>query len=123
MSQPTNQQLLAADQIVSTNFSFQIPSINIKLDRQNYFLWRAVVVSALEWFDLDSFILNPTPPAEVVALVVGANGEASPNYVPVPNPNFITWKKKDHFVLLWMKSTLTDKNLALVARSTSSQKA
>lgn len=36
------------------------------------------------------------------------------------NPDFATRKRRDRFVLLWLKSTLSETALALVTRSTSS---
>ncbi|KAL4563108.1 hypothetical protein LXL04_027141 [Taraxacum kok-saghyz] len=122
---PTNQQLLAAANIASTNLNFQIPSISIKLDCTNYSLWRTTIISALECFDLDSFILNPSPPPETIP-APPADGEEQPAAVigaTIPNPDFVTWKKKDRFVLLWLKSTLTERSLASVARSTSARQA
>ncbi|KAL4559766.1 hypothetical protein LXL04_031911 [Taraxacum kok-saghyz] len=124
----TNQQLLAAAQVASATINFQISPIIIKLDRNNYSLWRTTVISALECFDLDSFIINPSPPDETIPGAVNhsvlAVAEAPPVAAArVPNPEFLAWKKKDRFVLLWIKSTLTDQSLATVARFTSSQQA
>lgn len=61
-----NQQLLVAAHLTSLNLNFQIPPISIKLDRDNYTLWRTNIISALECFKLDSFNLNPTPPPETI---------------------------------------------------------
>lgn len=111
MATATNQQFLVAVQIASTNLNFQIPPISIKLDCQNYSLWRTTIVSVLECFDLDSFILNPAPPPETITLTAPAlQAVDAPPVVPdpVPNPDFVAWKKKDRFVLLWINSTLFD---------------
>ncbi|KAL4558041.1 hypothetical protein LXL04_036237 [Taraxacum kok-saghyz] len=43
---------------------FHLPQITIKLDRENFSLWRSTILSAVEAFDLESFILHPNPPAE-----------------------------------------------------------
>ncbi|KAL4556265.1 hypothetical protein LXL04_038911 [Taraxacum kok-saghyz] len=51
---------LAQATSTSVYFNLQIPPINIKLDRDNYSLWHSTVISALETFDLESFIFNPT---------------------------------------------------------------
>lgn len=70
-------------------------------------------MSALETFDLESFILAPNPPTETI---VATDATAA----PIPNPAYVAWKKKDRFILLWIKSTLSESALGLVARSTSS---
>lgn len=113
---PTSQQLLAAANIASTNLNFQIPSISIKLDRENYSLWRTTIISPLETFDLESFILNPMPPPETISTT-----EESGTITTTLNPEFTAWKKRDHFVLLWIKSTILEHCLATIARSSSSQ--
>lgn len=88
--------------------NFQIPSITIKLDRNNYSLWCTTITSALETFDLQDFILNPKPPAEsieVAAIPATPATATSPTVAVVPattapNPDYSIWKKKDRFVLL-----------------------
>ncbi|KAL4573553.1 hypothetical protein LXL04_020363 [Taraxacum kok-saghyz] len=54
----------------NSSLNFQIPSISIKLDRDNYSLWRSTIISALETFELETFeleafVLAPSPPAEI----------------------------------------------------------
>lgn len=48
----------------ASSLNLQIQNITVKLDRDNYLLRRSTIISALETFDLESFILYPThPPA------------------------------------------------------------
>ncbi|KAL4573020.1 hypothetical protein LXL04_019813 [Taraxacum kok-saghyz] len=111
--------------------NFQIPAITIKLDHKNFSLWRTTIVSALEAFDLESFVLDPKPPSETIEVPAVAAAPATPTSAAVqaapattqPNPEYTLWKKRDRFVLLWLKSTLSDHASALVARSTSSHAA
>lgn len=107
----------------SSALNFQIPSINIKLDRTNYSLWRSTVLSALATFDLDEFVLAPNPPAETVPVATAAPPAGAAPINEAPNPEFELWKKRDAFVLLWLKSTLSERSLAIVARSMTSQEA
>ncbi|KAL4582600.1 hypothetical protein LXL04_007155 [Taraxacum kok-saghyz] len=116
----TTPQILAAA-ITSSNLNFQIPPIGIKLSKENYSLWKTTVIFALECFELESFILDPKPPSAVIHTEPVALSTAAAT--ETPNPEFVTWKKKDRFVLLWLKSTLTEKCLASVACSTSAQQA
>ncbi|KAL4563173.1 hypothetical protein LXL04_027209 [Taraxacum kok-saghyz] len=115
----------------ASTVNFQIPSIAIKLDRENYSLWRTTIIAALETFDLDDFVLNPKPPSEtiVVPATDGTPATATAPAVPAtpattaPNPEFSIWKKRDRFVLLWLQSTLSERALAIVTRCHSSQMA
>lgn len=79
----------------TTGSSFQIPSINIKLDHENYYIWRTTKFFALETFGLESFVLSPNP-ADATQPVAPPTTE--------PNPNYVLWKKRDQFDLLWLKS-------------------
>ncbi|KAL4588192.1 hypothetical protein LXL04_001074 [Taraxacum kok-saghyz] len=99
-----NQHILG----LATSSSFQIPSINIKLETSNFCLWRTTIISALETFDLESFILNPQPPPETITT---EREDAAP--IIVPNPEYQLWKKRDRYVLLWLKSTLAERALAI----------
>nr|KAJ0201977.1 hypothetical protein LSAT_V11C600316360 [Lactuca sativa] len=47
-----------------------IPSINIKLDHDNYSLWRSNILSALATFDLAEFVLSPIPPIETLFIIM-----------------------------------------------------
>lgn len=119
---PTNQQLLRITTIASTNLSFQIPSLSIKLDRANYPLWRTTIIYALECFELESFVLAPFPPTKTIP-APPTDDETTIAGASHPNLDYIPWEKKDGFVLLWLKSTLTECSLAYVARSTSTNQA
>lgn len=54
-----NNQLILG---LATNSTFQIHSLDIKLDHENYYLWHSTIFFALETFDLESFVLYPNPP-------------------------------------------------------------
>lgn len=79
----TNQNLLG----LATNSSFQIPPLSIKLKTSNYCLWRTTIVSALETFDLESFVLDPKPPAETLTIE-----RADATLTIVANPEYQLWK-------------------------------
>uniref|UniRef100_A0A0R0GVF3 Retrotransposon Copia-like N-terminal domain-containing protein n=1 Tax=Glycine max TaxID=3847 RepID=A0A0R0GVF3_SOYBN len=104
----TSPSLLALANTTNSNLNLQIPSINIKLERDNYSLWRSTIISALETFELESFILNPAPPMQT-HIINTSDGVSSTE----PNPDFVLWKKRDRF----------KKALSLVVRATSSHMA
>lgn len=77
-----------------------------------------MILSNLETFDLDSFVLAPTPPTETRSITPFIDPPTTK-----PNPDFQLWKKRDWFILLWLKSTLSERVLAIVARATTSHSA
>ncbi|RYR44865.1 hypothetical protein Ahy_A08g041148 [Arachis hypogaea] len=94
-----NNLLLSASNN-STTMNF--PTLPIKLNHENYYLWRKTVLPALEAFDLDSLIHQDTiPPTYITPEPM--TEKSSPT--PVPNPEHATWKKKDKLVLLWLHCT------------------
>ncbi|CAN1774291.1 Retrovirus-related Pol polyprotein from transposon RE1 [Linum perenne] len=99
----------------SANVSFQIPPITIRLDRDNFSLWRSTVISTLEVFDFESHVLAPNPPQET-KIVTAADGKTTTEV----NPDYTEWKKRDRYVLLWLRSTLSETALSLVVRASSS---
>ena len=104
----------------SSPINFQIPSINIKLVRDNYPLLPTTITSTLETFDLENFVLAPNLPSKTIP--VPSDAEDVPPSTSL-NPEFQTWKGKYRFVLLWIKSTLTDCTLVIAAQASFSQQA
>lgn len=129
MATNTSNLLHLATTTNASTLNFHIPTINIKLDHNNYSLWRTTIISTLETFDLEDYVLNPKPPTETVdvaAIPATPATATSPIVVVIPattilNPEYVAWKRRDRFVLLWRKSTLSDNPSALVARSPSSR--
>lgn len=86
-------------------------------------------MSTLETFDLEDFILHPHPPSVIIDVPVVAATPATVNSLEVlatpattaPNHKYANWHKGGRFVLLWLKSTVSDRYLALFTCSTSSQ--
>lgn len=114
----TTPSLLALANTTNPNLNLQIPPINIKLDRDNYSLWHSTIIFVLETFDLEAFILNPLPPPET-RVITNTDGIL----ITESNPDFDIWKKRDRFILLWIKSTLSKRALSLVVRAISSHTA
>ncbi|CAN1793703.1 Retrovirus-related Pol polyprotein from transposon RE1 [Linum perenne] len=110
---PPNFLSFAASASSTTTQTLHLPPSSIRLDRDNFTLWRTMVISTLEAFELDSHIRADTHPAET-RMISNEGGTVTSE----PNPEFLTWKRRDRFVLLWLKSTLSDTILASVARTT-----
>ncbi|CAH9105646.1 unnamed protein product [Cuscuta epithymum] len=104
----------------SSTSLLQLPSINLRLDRTNYSLWRGTVCSALEAYDLDSCLNSVnTPPTTIIDQPATSTTQATTK----ANPAYAAWIRKDRLILLWIRSTLTTPLLGLVARATSSHEA
>lgn len=123
-----SQSILNLATTTAPTLNFQIPQITMKPDRTNYPLWRTTIVATLEAFDLEDYVWNPQPPTETiivpaVAAVPAIDSTLTVAVVPptsTPNPDYVFWKKRDRYVLLWLKSKRTDKDHALVACSNGS---
>ncbi|KAI4297344.1 hypothetical protein L6164_037238 [Bauhinia variegata] len=108
----------------ATTFSpSSFPTLSIKLDKDNYFLWRTTILSALKAFDMDRYVNGDitTPPQYVQ--VASTNNESLELTQTIVNPEYTTWKKTNRLVLLWIKWLTTDKILGNIARATSAQEA
>uniref|UniRef100_A0A803Q8R6 Retrovirus-related Pol polyprotein from transposon TNT 1-94-like beta-barrel domain-containing protein n=1 Tax=Cannabis sativa TaxID=3483 RepID=A0A803Q8R6_CANSA len=77
-------------------------SLTIKLNRINYLSWKSQVVPTVTGHGLDQILFsNITPPPN---LITGA-----------PNLEYLQWKKKDHLLLSWLRSSMSELILACVA--------
>lgn len=82
--------------------NFQIPSITTKFDRDNYTLWCTTIVSTLETFDLEDFILHPNLPpttTDVSTIVAYPTTTNAPAVIvtpatTTPNPEYASFKKR-----------------------------
>ncbi|KAI4334031.1 hypothetical protein L6164_018771 [Bauhinia variegata] len=108
----------------ATPFSLNaFPSFSIKLDRDNYFLWRTTALSALEAFDPDGHVPGDIPaPPQHVTWQASDKDQASTTQQQA-NPDYLEWGKKDRLFLLWIKSLTGDKVLRSIARANSSRDA
>ncbi|CAM8968933.1 unnamed protein product [Rhodiola kirilowii] len=104
-----SQILVTASGGASTNLQF--PTLSIRLDRSNYFLWRGTIRSALEAYELESFLNSGNAPPSTLPPKEGST-------ICDPNPEFLVWNRKDKLILLWLRSTLTNSLLGHVARGT-----
>ncbi|KAI3516852.1 hypothetical protein L1887_15941 [Cichorium endivia] len=77
------------------------------------------------------YVLDPKPPSKTIDIPAVAIVPATPTTPAVaaipattgPNPEYTLWKRRDKFVLLWLKSTLADHAATLVGRTKSSSEA
>jgi hypothetical protein len=77
--------------------------ITIKLNRDNYLLWKAQIVPYLRGQHLYGFI-DGTKPAPPPTLAV----TASETTTVIPNPEFYTWHTQDQMILSALISSLSE---------------
>uniref|UniRef100_A0A2N9IMK5 Reverse transcriptase Ty1/copia-type domain-containing protein n=1 Tax=Fagus sylvatica TaxID=28930 RepID=A0A2N9IMK5_FAGSY len=89
--------------------------ITIKLNRDNYLLWKAQIVPYLRGQHLYGFIdgTNPAPPSSVTA-------STSDTTTALPNPEFSNWHTQDQMILSALISSLFETILAHVVKCTTS---
>ncbi|OVA04149.1 hypothetical protein BVC80_7927g3 [Macleaya cordata] len=83
------------------NLSNLNPLISIKLDRDNYLFWEDKMLSILQSQDLYHFV-DPivTPPPSHIS--DSTSNTSTENHV------YSQWRKADHTLVTWLKSSLTD---------------
>lgn len=88
-------------------------SISIKLDRSNYVFWRTQILSTARahGFDelLDKFF---TPPLQFLPTPSGDRH---------PNPDFLSWIRRDQYLMSWMLSSISECMLGNVTRCTTAR--
>ncbi|KAL5805601.1 hypothetical protein ACOSQ4_028334 [Xanthoceras sorbifolium] len=96
------------------HLNFNLP---LKLDENNYVLWKSQVLPAVRAFDLEEFILGerlcPSKFLDITSVVSG-------NTEKQVNPEFLQWRKTDQLLVCWIRSTLTPSVLGQVTRCVTS---
>jgi hypothetical protein len=103
-SSPTSSLPLLTTAPMSLSLGTIINYISIKLDESNYLLWRSQFVPILVANDLYGYVDGSVTPLQTT--IKSTEGKV------IPNPNFLSWRKVDQFVLSCMNATLTQGILA-----------
>uniref|UniRef100_A0A2N9FCJ3 GAG-pre-integrase domain-containing protein n=1 Tax=Fagus sylvatica TaxID=28930 RepID=A0A2N9FCJ3_FAGSY len=105
-SSSTSSSSMVTSAPISTSLSNIINYVSIKLDETNYLLWRSQFVPILVANDLYGYVDGSiTPPPTIINSTEGKES---------PNPDFLSWRKTDQFVLSCINATLTQSILAQV---------
>jgi hypothetical protein len=81
----------------STTFSYQLP---IKLNHDNYFSWKILILPHIRGHDLLRFLTGThPPPAEAISLQ---------DDISAPNPEYEAWQHQDQLLLAWLLSTISE---------------
>ncbi|CAM8974595.1 unnamed protein product [Rhodiola kirilowii] len=118
-SSSTTSAILSAA-TTDTPMTLKLPTLQFRLERTNYSLWRHSIKAALTAYDLEDFIKPGLAPPEFLPFTPDP---AAPLATPSVNPTYGPWKKKDRLVLLWIQSTLSTPLLAHIVRASTTSEA
>ncbi|KAL5753555.1 hypothetical protein ACOSP7_021775 [Xanthoceras sorbifolium] len=83
------------------HLNFNLP---LKLDYDNYVIWKSQVLPAIRAYDLEEFILGESrSPQKFIETVNEETGDC----VRSVNSEFLQWKKTDQLLVCWLRSTLS----------------
>ncbi|KAH9647737.1 retrovirus-related pol polyprotein from transposon RE1 [Citrus sinensis] len=104
----------------NNSFSFVTP---VKLDQNNFILWRTQILTSIKGNSLEGFINGDRECPEQFLSSGNNNGaevltESGSRSV---NPEFVAWMKTDQLLLSWMMSSIQQNLLATVIDSTTSK--
>jgi hypothetical protein len=85
-------------------------AVSEKLTRDNYRLWRAQVLPTIRATQLEGFIDGSDRAPEKTLEV-----EKDSKKVVVPNPEYVTWRVRDQYVLTYLVTSLLREVLAGIA--------
>ena len=89
--------------------------LNVKLEKENYLLWRSQFLSLLKLHDLEGLVDGTFPYS--VRFLHYTEKDAQPTI----NPEYTRWIKLDQMLLCWLISLLTEAILAHVVGLTTSR--
>ena len=90
--------------------------VTIKLNRENYLLWKAQIVPYLRGQHLFGFLDGSQLAPPQILIVTTAEITT-----PRPNPDYHAWLVQDHMILSALISSLTENILAYVVRCITSR--
>jgi len=104
----------------------QLPNLSLKLDRNNYSLWKENTLDILKAFSLDSFVLgfNSPPktitvtPTSITTATESSTTQAQPEITS--NPTYEEWRRSDLLILVWLRQIIYDLLLGHLTRASSS---
>ncbi|KAL5755822.1 hypothetical protein ACOSQ2_020568 [Xanthoceras sorbifolium] len=96
------------------HLNFNLP---LKLDHDNYVIWKSQVLPAIRAYDLEEFILGESrSPQKFIETVNEETGDC----VRSVNSEFLQWKKTDQLLVCWLRSTLSPSVIGQVTQCISS---
>lgn len=96
---------------IKSSFSTNVAqSSSIKLDRNNYIIWKSQLLPVLRGHDLEGYVDGTH---KCPSRMISSSSEENSSQATV-NPAYNSWIKQDQLLLSWILSTLTKGVLAQV---------
>ncbi|KAK6803673.1 hypothetical protein RDI58_001457 [Solanum bulbocastanum] len=124
-SQNSGNMLSLAKQPTASSI-IQLPNLLIKLDINNYSLWKENTLDILKAFSLDSFVLSSNSPTKTITVtptsITTARESSTTQAQPeiTSNPAYEEWRLNDLLILVWLRQIISDPLLGHLTRSSSS---
>ncbi|KAG5632861.1 hypothetical protein H5410_004578 [Solanum commersonii] len=104
----------------------QLPNLSLKLDKNNYFLWKENTLDILKDFSLDSFVLGSNSPTKTITVtptsITTATKSSTTQAQPeiTSNPAYEERQHNDLLILVWLRQIIYDPLFGHLTRASSS---
>ncbi|KAL5799537.1 hypothetical protein ACOSQ4_032421 [Xanthoceras sorbifolium] len=115
--EPPMAALPLSSPLIAKSMNFNLP---IKLSRDNYIYWKALVIPNIRAIELEDFITGNRPCPSKFVETLASNGVDKELTL---NPEFSVWKKYDQFLLGWLLSTISEGLIGFVTECLTSLEA
>ena len=86
----------------------------VKLDWNNFLLWKSVIVPTVKGHDLDGYLFGTQPIPEKMISIMEKYGETK----FILNPVYVKWVRTDQRLLCWLLSSISESVLPKVVGPT-----
>lgn len=94
----------------------------VKLNDDNYLLWKIQVLRALEGYELEDFLDKDVEPlVKTIAKTIEATETIPTTTIQVPNPEYKRWKRQDRLIFSWLLGSMSKEILNQMLHCTSSK--
>ena len=75
----------------------------VKLDQNNFLLWKSVIISIVKGHDLDGYLFGTQPIPEKMISIMEKNGETK----FILNPAYVKWVQTNQRLPCWLVSSIS----------------
>lgn len=94
--------LLSLAKQPTTSFIIRQPNLSLKLDRNNYSLWKENTLDILKVFSLDSFVLGSNSHPKTITSSTATESSTTQAQTDISsNPAYEEWQCRDLLILVW----------------------
>ena len=113
--------LLSLAQQPTASSIIQLPNLSLKLDRNNYSLWKENTLDILKVFSLDSFVIGSNSHPKTITSSTATESSTTQAQTDISsNPAYEEWQCRDLLILVWIRQIIFDHLLCHLTRASSS---